>query len=104
MDHHEKRSCGCVVLHRRVYVCEKHAELPESVRDQVSEMMSRTLSQEIEAACSLERKKGSEALREALRLTRFIIQNRGCGCNEPNHRCGTNQMLADVAKLEERLS
>ena len=103
MDHHEKRSCGCVLLHRRVYVCEKHSQLPESMRDRISELLTKTMAEQIEAACSIERKKCSEVLREALKLARFVIQNRGCGCNEPNHRCGTNQMLADVATLEERL-
>lgn len=104
IDHHEKRACGCVLLHRRVFVCEHHAALPEAIRDKISSMMSDVMAEEIEAACALERKKCSEVTREATKLARFVIQNRGCGCNAPDHRCGTNQMLADVAKLEERLS
>lgn len=92
-----------MILHKRVYVCEGHSQLPEKVRDQVSEMLTRTMAEQVEAACVLERRKAFEATREALKLARFIIQNRGCGCNVPGHRCGTNQMLADVAKLEERL-
>jgi hypothetical protein len=44
------------------------------------------------------------ALKAALYLCRWIIDNRGCVCNEPGHRCGTNLMMADVAKLEEHLS
>lgn len=103
-DHHEKRSCGCVLLHRRVYVCERHAQLPEELRDKVSAMTSNVIAAEIDAARILGRKQGEEIARDALKLARSVIQNRGCGCNAPDHRCGTNQMLADVAKLEERLS
>ena len=96
-DRHEKRSCGCVLLHRRVFVCERHAELPEEVRDTISEMGSRVIAEEVKANVS-------EILRKATKLCRFIIENRGCTCNVPGHRCGTNLMLEDVAKLEEYLS
>lgn len=44
------------------------------------------------------------ALREALALACWIVINRGCACNVPGHRCGTNLMLADVARIEEHLS
>ena len=51
-----------------------------------------------------ERKNHIEILRQSTTLTGFVIQNRGCVCNVPGHRCGTNLMLADVAKIEEHLS
>lgn len=104
IDHNEKRSCGCVILHRRVYVCERHAQLPEELRNKVSEIASKVMADEIDAARILGRKQGEEIARKALRLARSIIQSRGCGCNEQSHRCGTNQMLEDVARIEEHLS
>lgn len=51
-----------------------------------------------------EKKNHIQLLRQSTTLTRFVIQNRGCTCNVPGHRCGTNLMLADVAKIEEHLS
>lgn len=54
--------------------------------------------------CAAEIKRLNVALREATKLTRFIIQNRGCVCNVPGHRCGTNLMLEDVSRIEEHLS
>lgn len=26
----------------------------------------------------------------------WVIENRACFCNKPDHRCGTNQMLEDL--------
>ena len=46
----------------------------------------------------------NEILRRSTRLTRFAIENRGCTCNKPGHRCGTNLLLEDVAKIEEHLA
>ena len=57
IDHHETRDCGCVLLHRRVYVCEKHAAMPEKLRDQISEMVSRVVAEEVKAAVALERER-----------------------------------------------
>lgn len=54
--------------------------------------------------CAEEIKRLNAALREATKLTRFIIQNRGCVCNMPGHRCSTNLMLEDVSRIEEHLS
>ena len=57
IDHHETRDCGCVLLHRRVYVCEKHAAMPEKIRDRISELVSQTMAKEVEAAVAIERKR-----------------------------------------------
>lgn len=65
-DHHETRACGCVLLHRRVYVCEQHAEMPEALRDHISEMVSRTVGEEIEASVASERERSADLLRRAL--------------------------------------
>lgn len=51
-----------------------------------------------------EKKNYIDILRQSTTLTRFVIENRGCICNVAGHRCGTNQMQADVAKIEEHLS
>lgn len=29
-------------------------------------------------------------------VARRIVSDRGCVCNKPRHRCGTNQMLDDI--------
>lgn len=104
IDHHETRSCGCVLLHRRVYVCERHAQMPEALRDRLSEMVGSFMAKEVDAARILGRKEGEGVARRALKLTRAIIKARGCACNSEGHRCGTNQMLEDVARIEELLS
>lgn len=57
IDHHEARDCGCVLLHRRVYVCEKHAAMPEKIRDRISEMAAQVMAKEIDAAVVLERER-----------------------------------------------
>ena len=57
VDHQEKRDCGCVLLHRRVYVCEKHAAVPEKIRDQISEMVGQVMAKEVEASVALERER-----------------------------------------------
>ena len=62
-EHQEKRDCGCVLLHRRVAVCKRHARMSEKLRDQISEMTSRVVAEEIEAAVSLERDRWKAALR-----------------------------------------
>jgi hypothetical protein len=51
-----------------------------------------------------ERNHYKRVARDAAKLCRFVIRNRGCGCNVAGHRCGTNLMLADVAKIEEQIS
>jgi hypothetical protein len=104
VDHNEKRSCGCVILHRRVYVCERHAQLPEALRDKISQMGSKVMAEEIDAARILGRKEGEDVARKAIQYLRWVIGNRGCVCNAPRHRCGTNNMLEDAARLEEQLS
>lgn len=53
--HIEARDCGCRIKHERVYVCERHAEMPESIRDRLSEMVSKVMADEINAAVTVER-------------------------------------------------
>lgn len=38
-------------------------------------------------------------IRDLEALTRRIISDRGCTCNVPGHRCGTNLMLEDLEAL-----
>jgi len=58
----------------------------------------------VNMAIEKERRRCNDILRKATKLTRFVIENRGCCCNAPGHRCGTNLMLEDVSRIEEQLS
>jgi len=70
----------------------------------MSQYSSKEVEHIVKNAIAKEQGLCSEILRQATVLMRFIIKNRGCACNRPDHRCGTNQMLADVAKIEEHIS
>lgn len=92
-----------MLVYRRAYACERHAQAAEDTRGRAPEAVSKAMVEQVQAARIEERERWSVILRRATKLTRFVIGNRGCVCNAPGHRCGTNLMLADVAKIEEQL-
>ena len=56
-EHRELRACGCVIVHKRVEVCQKHGQLPPDIRDRLSEMVSKVMVDEIDAAVEIERQR-----------------------------------------------
>jgi len=75
--HIETRDCGCRIKHERVYVCERHAQLPEDIRDRLSEMVSKVIVDEIKAAVALERERCAK-IAEAMTITGHSVQAPAC--------------------------
>jgi len=53
------------------------------------------------AAIAAERASARAIIKKATDYARWVIENRACICNKPGHGCGTNNMLIEVARVEE---